>query len=165
MLSRPTVTIRGLMTVALFVAVDCAALRALLDWRSPWGELATLGVVPMANVLAAAAWPLGFRGRGADGSRPPVGGFRAGFLAFGTAAMVAYWVGSAVFLNWFFPLPQRLFPSLRPGLGLASAVFALYSGPQLAFACLGGWLGRALRDAGRRREPGRLAHARPERAA
>jgi hypothetical protein len=137
----PRSSIAGLMTVVVFVAVNCAVLKAILARSSVWNEVFILGVLPMANLLAVGLLPW-LRRRPA---RAGIGWFRVGFEVCGGLAMVAFLVASLQFTDFCFWLPQSFFRpylALRPGLGLVSSALLIFLGPQLAFALVGGGLVR-----------------------
>jgi hypothetical protein len=139
----PRASIAGLMTLVLFVAVNCAVLRWILPPSSPWTEVFILGALPMANLPAVGLLPW-FRHQG---DRAKIGGFRVGFEICGALALAAFVGLSLYFADFFFRIPQSLlspYVILRPGLGLVSFALLLFLGPQIAFALLGGCLGKLI---------------------
>jgi hypothetical protein len=139
----PRASISGLMTLVAFVAVNCAAVKAITARPSVWNEVFVLGFLPMANLVAIALLPR-LRRRPA---RAGLGGFRMGFVACGGLAAAAFLALSLRFTDYMFLLPQIFFEPhlhLRPGLGLVSSALLVFGGPQLVVAGLGGWLGRRL---------------------
>jgi hypothetical protein len=74
--------IAWLMAATALVAVNFAAIQAILESHSVAGEMLLFGAVPMANVLVIGL----LVGRWRPGSRPYV----LGFEAFGATALVAY---------------------------------------------------------------------------
>ncbi len=143
LMKLPRFSIAGLMIFVVFAAANCAAVRGLVQPPSVWKELCLFGVLPMANLLAAGLLPwLRYRPH-----RAGVGGFRVGFEVCGVLAIVAFLVLSLRFTDYLFQLPQSFFSRyvvLRPGRGLVSSALLIFIGPQLAFALLGGCLGRAM---------------------
>jgi hypothetical protein len=140
----PRVSIAGLMTVVVFVAANCAIVKGITARPSVWNEVFILGVLPMANLLAVGLLPWLRRRPG----RSRTDAFRVGFEVCGGLAMVIFFVLSVRYLDFVFQLPQsfsRPYLVLRPGLGLVSAAFLIFVGPQLTFALLGGWLARWFR--------------------
>lgn len=134
----PRVSIAGLMIFVAFAAANCAIVGAFLDRPSVWKEMCLFGALPMANLLAAGLLPWLRRRAGIDG-------FRVGFEVAGALAMAAFLVLSWRYTDTLFRLPQSLFRpylELRPGFGLVSVALLIFLGPQVAFALLGGWLGR-----------------------
>jgi hypothetical protein len=143
------------MTLVAFVAANCAILKGIMARASVWNEVFLLGVLPMANLLAVGFLPWLRR----QPDRAGFGGFRVGFEVCGGLAMVAFLVLSLQFTDFFFRLPQSGFHPylvLRPGLGLVSAALLIFLGPQLAFAVLGGWLGRLISWKVRNRDAARI---------
>ncbi len=139
-MSMPRLSISGLMAAILIVALDfgigSAPNRPPL-MSMPLTELLIIGGFPMANVLA-----FGLLGRLAAGRRPP----RVGFLSLGLLAWLAV-------LTFALLATEPTYNSVRgavrasvvtPGLFLAAFVAVLFLLPQLAFASLGGWLGRSV---------------------
>jgi hypothetical protein len=139
----PRISIAALMTLVVFVAANCAILKGIMARPSVWNEVFILGVLPMANLLAIGLLP----GLQRQRARSRFGGFRAGFEVCGGLAMVTFLALSLKFTDLFFHFGQSWFQPylvLTPGLGLVSAVLLAFLGPQLAFAVLGGWLGRLI---------------------
>ncbi len=87
----PRFSISGLMAVVVLVALNFAAVRAILIvpmFRIMLGELLLCGALPMANVLAVGLIPF-FRSRPGPGEARPT---RVGFVTFGAAALLLYLV-------------------------------------------------------------------------
>jgi hypothetical protein len=140
-LSVPRFRIAWLMVVVAFVALDLGAIRGLFGVRDTFAELVLVGVLPMANILAAVAI-LGAVRRGF----PP---FLVGFEVFGAAAMLAClawaWLSPdalTVYLVGILLLVVRLFRTESFGVGLVNYTIAgvLLSLPEVVLALLGGWL-------------------------
>jgi hypothetical protein len=141
----PRWSIAGLMTLVVFVAANCAIVKAIMARPSVWNEVFILGTLPMANLLAVSLLPTLSRRQ----DRAGIGGFRLGFEVCGMLAMVAFFALSLQYTDHFFLLPQTFFSeyvTLRPGLGLVSAAVVIFFGPQLAIALLGGGIGRFIGD-------------------
>jgi hypothetical protein len=130
-------TIRGMMAVIVLVAVDCGIIhemdsfmRASATMRE-FADLAMVGLVPMANVLALGLLAL----RGSAKHRP----FLTGFAVFGFGAwfltIIVCSVASREIHNWIGDSLSvfRGFPPLF--LVLAGAILVV---PQLIVAVLGG---------------------------
>jgi hypothetical protein len=139
----PRFSIAGLMVFVMFAAANCAAVKGLVQPPSVWKEMCLFGVLPMANLLAIGLLPW-LRRRP---HRVGIGGFRVGFVVCGVLAIVAFLVLSLRYTDYLFQLPQSFFSRcvvLRPGPGLVSSALMIFFGPELAFALLGGCLGRAI---------------------
>jgi hypothetical protein len=139
----PRGSIAGLMILVAFAAANFAIAKGFLQPPSVWKEMCIFGVLPMANLLTVGLLPW-LRRRP---HRAGFGGFRVGFEVCGVLAIVAFVALSLRFTDYLFQLPQSLFEPylvLRPGVGLVSSCLIIFFGPQLAFAVLGGCVGRLI---------------------
>jgi len=141
----PRGSIAGLMILVVFAADNFAFVKVFLEQPSVRKEMCLFGVLPMANLLAVGLLP--WLRRRPD--RAGIGGFRVGFEVCGVLAMAAFLALSLRYTDYLFQLPQSFFRPylvLRPGLGLVSSALLIFLGPQLAFAVLGGYLGRIIHN-------------------
>jgi hypothetical protein len=136
------------MVFVAIAALNFTVIRVVLDNGSNTSTLLGLGVLPMANFLAAGLL-IGQRRRG---GRP----FLLGFEVFGTTAL-AFYVALVIcfseqaviaYLRVFFYPIEGIMGRHRPIVLipiLCSAAVVLLGLPQLAFALLGGFLSRRFR--------------------
>ena len=137
-MKAPRFTISGLAIIVVVIAVNCGVLRTFFKRPSPEAELAIVGLLPMMNILALLLMPLA----GEREERVRLGPFRIGFCVFGFMALSVYSAALANFSPDLYRIPFALSPGLRPGYIMGLASLAIYSGPQFAFATLGGVLNR-----------------------
>jgi hypothetical protein len=141
----PRFSIASIMAVIGIVAIDFAAIRAMLGY--PELGLFVLGVVPMANALAVGI----LIGQQRPGSRPFLIGFEAFgvmamalFVAFASTAPVGYGPINSYLALLILPMDKIISPD-RPLVYFPIACFVIVvmlAWPQVAFALLGGFLSR-----------------------
>lgn len=149
-MKTPRVRISRLMATIALIALGFSGLRILSSARSPFNDLAIVGVVPMAIILSDGVLGLmGWR------DRP----FLLGFVAFGAAALTLYVVlATRLTSELHFEMGRLLRPiemytrGNGPKLAVATVYFiagVIATTPQLVIACLGGSVYRGFRGRGR----------------
>jgi hypothetical protein len=147
-MKAPRFRIAWVMVAVAISALDFWAIRAVLEFPTPKGELLIVGALPMANVLAFAI----LIGLWRPASRP----FLLGFQAFGAIALALYVAGAIFFFDELvmsylasFLRPIATVIGQRPRVVLIPIFFSsaiiMLGLPQLAFALLGGFLFRKFR--------------------
>jgi hypothetical protein len=135
---RPGFSIVELMVLVLASAVDCLAIRGILDSRDVFSvEVVFLGL-PMATVLLVA--PVLVLGR--HGGQSRAGLFLVGFEVVGwtsvTALVAASWLTAPVHGYLAETISQNPYAHATHGV----LVIVLFTTPQLLLAVIGGFLTR-----------------------
>jgi hypothetical protein len=140
--------IAWIMVAVAIIALDFAAIRALLGFDSRVGNALLLVALPMVNVLAGSI----LIGQQHPGSRP----FLLGFMAFGAMALalcvvLSFFRDAAALDDYIGLLSEpwemiiRHAPSFDTDL-ISGLVIVVWVGwPQVAFALIGGSLSRRLK--------------------
>lgn len=158
-MTLPRLSIIELMAVVALFAFDCAAFGVLARAEPVYPELVGLiglGVLPMANVLVVGLLPL-LRGGSGRCSH-----FRAGFEAFGGAALLLFLSLTLLASHGIHQVidaaVRPLVPPMSPVIHIVLPILLM---PQLAFALLGGWLNRRFEVTVTRRAEGSVVDPGP----
>ena len=138
-------SIFDLMVLVALVAIDLVVLRLLEEARFKYHEfteLITLGILPMANVLALGMMRLIRARSGEDGIRR----FWAGFGTFGGVALLLFLVCISFTSHSLHEVIDAwIRPLLNGGRPVIHIILPALLLPQLAFALFGGWMNSRFR--------------------
>ena len=147
-MKRNKFSIAGLMVLVLALALDCLAVRSILDSRDVFSVSVVFLALPMATVLLV--FPVLVLGRHGGQSRRP---FLVGFEVVGWTVLAvlvaACWLTSPVNGYLAETISQNPYAHAVHGL----VVIVLFTTPQLVVAMLGGLVTRRYRVVVERRSP------------